>query len=221
MTANQPGGSVLTILGSPRMAVYLAACQYDPDAALDLYAWNSLASASFWETMSHLEVALRNTMATRLEREHRRKNRTGSWLDDHHYILDRQAREDIKKARRRVENKHKMPSDGQTITELSFGFWRFLLANQYQTSLWPSLARGFPYAPDKRLSTVAGPVSRLHDFRNRIAHHEPIWNKELRDRMHDAYQLLTYIDPDLHSWVTKRCRIPPVLQTCPIVRPYP
>jgi hypothetical protein len=127
---------------------------------------------------------VRNTrLATRLASNHRAKGRRGSWLGDPNDELDQRAREDIATARRRVRSKRKTPSDGQTIAELSFGFWRFLLANRYGTTLWPNLAGGFPHAPDRARTTVEGPIGRLHDFRNRLAHHEPVWNKELATRI--------------------------------------
>jgi hypothetical protein len=42
------------------------------------------------------------------------------------------------------------------------------------TGLWPDLASGFPYAPDRELGTVEGPLARLHVFRNRLAHHQRV-----------------------------------------------
>ncbi|GGQ47929.1 hypothetical protein ACFFKE_08505 [Streptomyces mutabilis] len=52
------------------------------------------------------------------------------------------------------------PPRGKVIAELSFGFWRFLLARQYKTNLWPDLAGAFPYAPNRALTTVEDPVKR-------------------------------------------------------------
>ncbi|MEV5440916.1 hypothetical protein AB0K80_33680 [Streptomyces sp. NPDC052682] len=64
----------------------------------------------------------------------------------------------------------------RVIAELSFGFWRSLLARQYKTKLWPGLAGAFPHAPNRALETVEDPVKQLHEFRNRIAHHEGTWH---------------------------------------------
>ncbi|MDR7304556.1 hypothetical protein [Haloactinomyces albus] len=124
------------------------------------------------------------------------------------------------KARRRVRAKGKTASEGQALTELPFGFWRFLLAKCY-TVLWPGLAAGFPGAPDRARGTIERPVTRLHEFRNRLAHHERIWNQPLKDRYSDIVSLLGYIDDDLVDWVTAGCRVPAVLAACPIERPYP
>ncbi|NIH77880.1 Abi family protein [Amycolatopsis viridis] len=203
------------------MADYLVKCHHDRAAALDLYAWNSLAGSAYWETLGHLEIALRNVLASQLAARHQTKGRPGSWLDDPGQDLDATAREEIRKARQRVRRKGKHASEGQAISELTFGFWRYLLAKQYNTTLWPSLASGFPHAPSRARHTIEQPIKRLHQFRNRLAHHEPIWNKELTQRQQDIYDVLTYIDPNLHSWVAKRCRISAVLLTCPVPRPHP
>lgn len=213
--------AVFAAMSRARMANYLTACDGDETVALELYTWNSQVSAAFWETLGHVEVALRNAIATRLQLRHVHRRRTGSWLDDHHQELDPKARHDIRKARNRVRKKHKPVSDGQTIAELTFGFWRFLLAKQYNTGLWPDLARGFPHAPDKARHTVEHPVKRLHEFRNRLAHHEPVWDKPLAAYHQDGCDVLGYIDPAFAAWVDKNCRISDLLLSCPVTRPHP
>ena len=122
---------------------------------------------------SALEVALRNTLDGRLAARHRRLGRPGSWLDDLEEELSTRARLDITSARDRVRQKGKRASDGQTISELSFGFWRFLVTKKL-TGLWPDLASGFSHAPNRQLTTVEGPLARLHVFRNRLAHHQRV-----------------------------------------------
>ena len=212
--------TLLPLFGQPRMQGYLDVCGGDPGAALQLYRWNTRASGAFWETLSHLEVVLRNVLASRLGERHAAAGRPGSWLDDPARELDGRAHRDIAQARGRVRAKGKQPSDGQTLSELGFGFWRFLLAKRY-TSLWPALAGGFPHAPDRARATIEQPVINLHEFRNRLAHHERIWNQPLKDRHTDISALLGYVDIDLAGWVAESCRITTVLAECPIERPHP
>lgn len=75
----------------------------------------------------------------------------------------------------------KPTSDGQVISELSFGFRRFLLARRYQGQLWPDLATGFPHTPSRRRQLVEDPVVRLHEFRNRLAHHQRVVSEPERE----------------------------------------
>lgn len=211
---------LLRCISSPRLAEYLAYCGGDLDAALELYRWNTEITGAMWETVGHLEVALRNTLADRLAVRHGRLRRTGSWLDDPARELDEPARADIAKARDRVRRNRKPASDGQTISELSFGFWRFLLARRYATTLWPDLASGFPHSPNRARATIEAPVKRLHVFRNRLAHHQRVWTEPLGARWTDMCDVLRYIHPDLHHWSTQHSRVPAVLMACPVTRPH-
>lgn len=183
-------------------------------AALRLYTWNASVSAAFWQPLGHLEVGLRNAMGSALQGRHRRSGGAGSWLDDADRLLDGRARTDIAVARRRVRKKGKRPSDDQTISELSFGFWRFLITRRH-TVLWPDLATAFPGAPDRRRETVEEPVARLHELRNRIAHHQRIWNHDLAARYADVLLVAGYLDADLPEWIARECRVPALLRARP------
>ncbi|WP_060886387.1 hypothetical protein [Streptomyces caniscabiei] len=88
---------------------------------------------------------------------------------------------------------------GKIVAEPNFGFWRFLVVRQYQTTIWPDLARAFPHAPRRSLTLVESPLHRLYKLRNRIAHHEGIWHQNLSSRRNDLRNLLTYLDQDAAS----------------------
>lgn len=183
-----------------------------------MYRWNSAITAAFWEPVGHLEVALRNTLDDRLAARHRRLGRQGSWLDDPARELTDRARMDVGGARDRVRQKGKCASDGQTISELSFGFWRFLITKK-MTMLWPDLATGFPHAPDRRRETVEAPLSRLHVFRNRLAHHQRVWSHAPAERYEDLLILAGYIDPALPGWIEATSRVRGTLATKPRAQP--
>ena len=188
------------LFSAGRLSTYVAQCSDDFDAAVKLYRWNAAVTAAFWEPIGHLEVALRNALSTQLADRHRRLGRNGSWLDDPNCDLTPRARDDIAAARSRVRQKGKRASEGQTISELSLGFWRFLITKKL-TGLWPNLASAFPDAPDRRRETVEEPLARLHDFRNRLAHHQRIWNRDPAARFDDLLTLAGYIDSALPKWI--------------------
>jgi hypothetical protein len=194
------------LFSAERLSTYLAQCGGDFAAAVAMYCWNSAITAAFWEPVGHLEVALRNTLDDRLVARHRRLERTGSWLDDPAGELPGRARLDVAGARERVKQKGKRASDGQTISELSFGFWRFLITKKL-TMLWPDLATGFPNAPDRRRETVEAPLARLHVFRNRLAHHQRVWSHAPDERYEDLLTLAGYIDPSLPTWIEATSRV--------------
>ncbi|MEU1813198.1 hypothetical protein [Micromonospora aurantiaca (nom. illeg.)] len=198
-----------------RLSTYLDHCRGDVQRALQLYAWNTAITGVAWEVLAHVEVALRNALASGLQHRHDRLGRPGSWLDDPIRDLDVRARDDIFEARRRVLRAGHTPSAGQTVSELNFGFWRFLLARRYTTTLWPHLAGAFPHAPNRSRTTVEDLVASLHVFRNRAAHHQRLWQEPLVRRYDDMLTLLGYIDPDLRNWVAAGSRFPDVLAARP------
>jgi hypothetical protein len=211
---------VMELLSAPRLSSYMACCNADYRAALDLYRWNTGITGAFWETLSHLEITLRNALDQRLYLRHHKAGRPGSWLDNPTGELTANAVADIAKARSQVTRKGKQLSDEQTIAELGFGFWRYLLARRY-TNLWPDLRGAFPQAPNRRRETVEDPVARLYKFRNRLAHHEPVWNQPVPDLYADLLTVLGYLDPALPTWATRTCRVDRVLRACPVTWLFP
>lgn len=149
----QPFASPLSLLleqrlSPERLSTYVVACTGRLDDALVLYQWNTAVTGAFWEDMAHLEVLLRNAIDDRLTVRHADRGRTGTWLDDPARELTKYAREDITRAKERLRSKRKQFSRGQVVSELSFGFWRFLLSKRH-TNLWPDVATGFPHAPNQ------------------------------------------------------------------------
>lgn len=195
------------LFSAERLSTYIDHYGGDFAATIEMYRWNSAITAAFWEPIGHLEVALRNTLDDRLAARHRRLGRPGSWLDDPAQELSGRARLDIAGARDRVRQEGKRASDGQNISELSFGFWRFLITKKL-TGLCPDLASGFPYAPDRQLRTIESPLARLHVFRNRLAHHQRVWSKRYEE-------LLAIAGSRGHAQIVR----PPSQRTTMLVRP--
>ncbi|MFL5818760.1 MAG: hypothetical protein ACJ76L_14330 [Conexibacter sp.] len=171
-------------------------------------------SAAFCPSIGHVEIALRNAMSASLTTRHERLGRERSWLDDPAGELDPRMRSHVAAARRRVRQRGKDAVDSQTISELGFGFWRFLITRRH-TVLWPDLASAFPGAPDRRRETVEHPVARLHELRNRIAHHQRIWNRDLAARHADVLLVAGYLDADLPAWIMRSCTVPALLRARP------
>ncbi|MET9296426.1 hypothetical protein [Streptomyces sp. NPDC003077] len=210
-----PDDAIIELISPDRLNPYLTACGGDTAAALVLYRWNSDLAAAFFEPLGHLEIMLRNALDARLVARQQRRGRTAEWYTDPAVPLSGKARGDIVQARQRASGSGTATPRGKIIAELSFGFWRFLLARQYRASLWPDLAGAFPHAPDRALRTVEEPVKRLHQFRNRIAHHEGIWHLPLGARRDDIQTVLGFMAPAAAAWVADASRVDDVLARRP------
>jgi hypothetical protein len=207
--------ALLRHLSPERMSAYLQVCDHDLSTALRLYRWNTAVSGAWWEALAHLEVVLRNALDRRLAARHERKGRPGSWLDDPAHDLHQRARDDIATARRRLRIQRKPQIPEQIITELSFGFWRYLATRHYRASLWPDLASAFLHAPNRALATIERPVAALYGLRNRVAHHEKLIALPLDELYRDLLDLLGYIDPAVRAWVEQSSRVPALLDQRP------
>lgn len=202
-------------ISAPRLSTYLRASSGNPARAVALYEWNASTAGLLGTALGHTEVVLRNAIDTALTARHQRLHRTGHWLDDPHLELDARARDDIATARGRLQRAGAPALHGKLIAELTFGFWRFLLARRYTTTLWSGIRPGFPHMPGRDRRVIEAPVARLHLLRNRIAHHEPLLTEPLPDRYDDLLTLVGYVDPALRTWLDAITDVPHQLSRRP------
>ncbi|WP_432831620.1 hypothetical protein [Dactylosporangium sp. CA-092794] len=200
-------------LSPERLTPYRAAGHGDLGAAVRLYEWNVAVSAALGETFGQVEVLLRNAMHDQLTSWSRRVFAEPRWYLDPGGFLFPEAVDDIAKARIRATRTGRPESAGRVVAELNLGFWRFLLARRYDRVLWhPCLNRAFPR---QRRAVVADAIGHLHEARNRIAHHEPMFNRPLTDLFDTALQVASWICPVGHRWVREQSRVPALLVTRP------
>ena len=213
-------------LSPDRLRSYLEDCDEDLHRALDLYAWNAHIAAAFLEDLGRLEVVLRNRFDEALTGVTASAGVPDPWFDHRALFPGRSSRHMLKviaKAKRRATRNGKMPlAQGKVISELEFGFWRFLCAERYLTSLWgPALAAQFPHHPTPHdaiqiQTDVEARMGRLHFLRNRVAHHRPIHRRVLQDDLAVILELVQWMCPDAHAWMSELSRVPAVLATRPV-----
>ena len=179
-----------------------------------LYRWKASVAAAFWEVLGHGEVVLRNVIHNELTAHHQLRGDPGEWFDDPQRVLTQQALDDVKLAKRRAGPG---APPGKVVAELSFGFWRYLLVRRYAATLWPAIRHAFPHLPrgERGRRTLEGHVSDLHQFRNRIAHHEPLINIPLRTRLQSLEYVLDRIDPQIRAWALDDGRLATLLNNRP------
>ena len=213
-----PGHLVLDALQaslSPeRFATYLAATGGDRAEALRLYTWNTALSAAFYGPLQGLEVAIRNAMHRELSLRY-----GAAWYDNLQAGLDagaldrvRAAKDELRRGRYAIDPPH-------LVAVLPFGFWVSLLGRggraaalgaakrDYDMTLWrPALHRAFPNARLRRADAHAR-LDYLRTFRNRIAHHEPIFARHLAAD-HDSILLVTgWISAEVRDWIAHHTRV--------------
>jgi hypothetical protein len=204
-------------LSVERLVPYRLAADNNLARAIRLYEWNADIGAAFWASLGHVEVLLRNAMHTQLTRWSVGRHGDPRWYLDPDKLLSRPALADIDDARRRASRNGTPETPGRVVAELGFGFWRFLLASQYERTLWlPLLRHAFPGLRGRGIRRdVHNTVADLHGLRNRIAHQEPIHNRSLATLHQKAIQTANWICPVTRRWIETRCRVPALLDARP------
>lgn len=171
--------------------------------------------------LGHVEVAMRNALDARMVATWERKGWGHEWLDDDDGRLGRsedgahsQPYRSISEARERVERSRREVTRDQIISETSFGLWAQLVSNSHK-ALWPDLASAFPFAPNRDQAAVAGPVGKLRTFRNRVAHHQKLYNKRPEDHHAQLLKLAGFIDPSVKAWILDHSYVGLVMQRKP------
>lgn len=167
-------------ISQPRLSKYLQAAGGHLGHALALYRWNALLAQSLYTYVQAWEVCLRN----RLDQFFAWKYSV-NWPYDQRFIrnVNGSDRRKILDAIQRQESGrgHSPVPTSAIVADLSAGFWVAQFSYDIPYSWRHNIARIFPN--DSMTSRAARAVATdILEIRNRIAHHEPIFNQPLRDR---------------------------------------
>ena len=209
--------AVYQCLSEERFEPYLAASNDDASIALRLYAWNVAASAALYGPLQMLEVALRNAIHARLG------ERFGAeWHDRLDGTLAVGCLKRISAARRSVQTQRGTVTSGQIVSSLPFGFWVSLLGPggrrtdgrkaNYEMALWrPCLRLAFPYCESLARKRAHAELDDLRKLRNRVAHHEPVFRRDLVADYDRILTVVGWISLDAADWVRSHSRLGDVL----------
>lgn len=182
-------------LSRERLTKYVEAATGDVSAALALYERNLRLAEAFHTPLHCFEIALRNRIDDRMT------ERFGEhWLHDPAVPLAPDARAVI--ARAEAAFPTAPATEGAIVAELNLGFWVGLLGPRYDDNLWrQTLHAGFRVGgrPMKR-RILHGRLNALRRFRNRIAHHEPIFDRNLPAVHAEIIEAVSWICPDTAAW---------------------
>ncbi|WP_317229247.1 hypothetical protein [Clavibacter sp. MX14-G9D] len=194
-------------IGVDRLAPYLTAQQGVAAEAIRLYAWNVEASAALLGAYAALEVGLRNAMHDQLGASFGQAD----WWDvaplssgDLDQIAEAEGYLDKRKG---VGNW----GAGHVVAELKTSFWEGLLVNRYHAALWnKGLDGAFKHYTGRR-ADLRTRMERLRLLRNRAAHHEPIFARDLAVDHRFMCELAGFVSLDLKVWIESHSRLAGVI----------
>ena len=207
------------VLSPPRFGTYLRATGGDRPRAMDLYCWNTDLSAAFYVMLQFCEIGTRNGAVEAVEAEF-----GPNWHLNRGFYRSLpclaggrgyQPAEDV------ANQAQRQPTSGKVVAELKFAFWQYLFVRGQDRRLWDQhLRTAFPGIPADL--TVAQARGRIHAdieiirrLRNRIAHHEPIFSRDLAADHRRIRGLISWRRPDVATWLDGRETVSALLQRRP------
>ena len=197
-------------LSRERLNTYLIATRGDRERAMRLHVWNTAVSAAFYGPLQGLEVTLRNAMHRSLAELY-----GPAWYDNPNAGLDKGALERVAGTKTELARAGYGNEASRVVAKLSFGFWVSLIGPggrmptgrkaNYQRTLWrPALRQAFPYREKLTRKQAHGPLNDLRTLRNRIAHHEPIFSRDLAEDHERILDAIGWMSPETAA-LTERC----------------
>ena len=160
------------LYSAARMGKYARACSCDKRKTMQLYRYNLRLCQRFCGALNLFEVMLRNAINEHYMAYYSNPDwivnqaDTGKLLE---FNMDEIKQTEASYRRRGIYNNDKM------VASLTMGFWTKLFSKKRYKRGGKTLLRIFPNkVKGKSQSDVYKDLTHIREFRNRIAHHEPI-----------------------------------------------
>lgn len=197
-------------LSEPRFGTYLRLAGNHADYAAALYLYNSRLAKAFLFPLNVVEVTLRNRVNQILT-----KDFGEDWpsnpvfrglLDPVHGIRAL----DLPISRSQGQGTSK------TVAALTFDFWSNLFRPEYGDIWRFTLNVAFLHMPiGTTRQNIQDAVKLVNNFRNRIAHHEPILSENAPTVQATILKLVGYCNPVVREWMRHHTTVGEVLRTRP------
>ena len=160
------------LYSNARMSKYLKACTGNQLRTMQLYRYNLRLCQRFYGILNLFEVILRNAV-----NEHYM-----AYYSDSDWIVNQTGTDKIlahdKDEIKQIEADYKkrgIYNNDKMVSALTFGFWTYLFTKKNYRKGGKTLLKIFPNkAKGKNQADIYLDLTHIREFRNRIAHHEPI-----------------------------------------------
>ena len=211
-------------LSQPRFSRYLASAAGDETHAIELYQWNALIAQSLYVYLQCWEITFRNKADAFL----RWKYTTNAWPYNTNRAVRNLARDEQRRLQEAIirqerKRKHGPVSTDAIVADLSAGFWVALLSESYKTPYaWRyNLQRIFPNDSQLDQRTAHETSGRILNLRNRIAHHEPIYDLALSQTYAELQRLVAGMCQDTNDFARSNCSFLAVAERRPEFLTHP
>ncbi|MGC2857334.1 hypothetical protein ACM64Y_17840 [Novispirillum sp. DQ9] len=208
------------ILSAPRFGTYVRADGHrlTTEEALRLYSWNAQISAALLFPLHIFEVCIRNAVAEAIESYYGPR-----WPNAESFVksLPNPPQPAFSPRREFLFTRAKHPTVGKMIADMKFAFWVSMFTARHRDRLWaPSFEAKFPNhtAPswEDGRQHVHRTVDQVRTLRNRIAHHEPIFTRPLKDEYAVVINVIGWRCSHTAAWVERSQGVVALLARKPI-----
>jgi hypothetical protein len=160
------------LFSSARMGKFLKACNGNKLKTMQLYRYNLILCQRFYGILNLFEVILRNAI----------DKHYAAYFSDKDWIVNQaglgkllaEDREMVK-SNEAGFRKYGVYSNDKMVASFTLGFWTFLFTKNNYRKGGKTLLKIFPNkAKGKNQADIYLDLTHIREFRNRIAHHEPI-----------------------------------------------
>lgn len=210
-------------LSEERLVAYRAPDDKDFEDCVARYLWNLALSSALQAPLHALEVTFRNAIYTGskslVDESKLTFKDVRCWLDATPSLLFQREQESVEDAKYILHAAGKPLTPGRLISKLSFGFWVALSHAPYEQgrtggpALWPTLLiKSFPYLPvAKRVrSVVYHRMNKIRDIRNRVFHHEPVWDRDLITVHNEIIESIAWMNRGMAEAIKQESVLPAI-----------
>ena len=203
-------------VSADRFGTYLRETGGDRQRALALYEWNMAVSAAFWTPLHLCEVVVRNGIVDAIEAVH-----TSAWPVTRGFLASLPDPIRGYNPRKEVTAKgQRHPTTGKVVADLTLAFWEQMLTKRHDDRIWNGHFRAcFPNASGL---SVAGDRKDMHNdvfairkLRNRIAHFEPVFARNLADDLERLVRLTSRRSRTAATYIERIETVTPLLSVRP------
>ena len=210
-------------LSQARFARYLRSAGGDEFMALELYRWNTLIAQSLYVYLQCWEITFRNRVDSLLRWKYGPK-----WpYDDARAIRnltkgEKRRLSDTKARQSQQRMLTQVPTDA-IVADLSAGFWVSLLSSSHEISLtWHhNIRRVFPHDVLLSREVTHQMSERILTLRNRIAHHEPIFDLPVEQTYSELQRLVSSMCVHTDQFARNNCTFPTIANQRPAFLTHP
>lgn len=214
--------AVRDALSHPRLSTFEAVTTAYPvvSGAVELYAWNAQVSGALLTPLHICEVVIRNAVSDALTRVY---GHQWPWLAGFVNSLPNSGKWKMRDYLCAVTRRYPAAttSTGKLIAELSPNFWEKMFTGRFDAMVWnPHLFTVFPYLNSSlgvqhERAVIFGKLNKIRALRNRVAHHEYIFSRNIFSDFQDMQDLIACRCDETAKWVYRNQQVVSLLSQRP------